>query len=150
MITDYLPHPSLVPKLKTSNGDKIPLNALLKIDPDDLVREYELQAPWMAVIQYEYGLVELRIEKKEREIKEMESAVFLRTRDRLRLGNKIPNEATIKANVVVDDTIKTLYAELFQLKEQAVALTAARTAFLARKDMLISLGAEVRLDKKSQ
>ena len=149
-MTDHLPHQSLIPRLKTSNGDKIPLSALLRIDPEDLIREYELQAPWMAVIQYEYGLIELRIERKEREIKEVEAAVFLRTRDRLRLGNKIPNEATIKANVVVDDAIKALYVELFQLKEQVVALTAARTAFLARKDMLISLGAEVRLDKKSQ
>ncbi len=149
-MSDYLPHPSLIPKLKTRNGDKIPLNALLTIDPENLVREYELQSPWMAVLQYEYGLVELSIERKEREIKEAESEVFLKTRDRLRLGNKIPNEATIKANVVVDERIKNLYQELFSLKEQANALSSARNAFLTRKDMLISLGAEVRLDKKSQ
>lgn len=147
---DYLPSPSLIPKLTTASGNKIPLNALLRIDPENLVQEYELQSPWMAVLQYEYGLVELRIEKKEREIKEAEAEVFLRTRERLRLGGKAPNEATIKANVVVDERIKELYEQLFSLKEQANVLGAARNAFLTRKDMLISLGAEVRLDKKSQ
>jgi hypothetical protein len=149
-MSDYLPDPALIPKLTTESGRKIPLNALLRIDPENLIQEYELQSPWTAVLQYEYGLVELNIEKKEREIKEVEAEVFLKTRERLRLGGKAPNEATIKANVVIDERIKDLYKQLFFLKEQANALSAARNAFLTRKDMLISLGAEVRLDKKSQ
>jgi hypothetical protein len=147
---EYLPHPSLIPKLTTSSGEKIPLGALLKIEPENLVQEYELQAPWMAVLQYEYGLIELKIERKEREIKEIEAEVFLSTRERLRLGGKAPNEATIKANMVTDDRVRALHRDLFFLKEQEVVLTAARMAFNARKEMLISLGAEVRLDKKSQ
>ena len=140
----------MLPKVTTEDGKEIPLKALLTIDPDDLVSEYELQSPWMAVLQYEFGKIELRIERKEREIKEVEAEVFISVRDRLRLGGKAPNEATIKANVVVDEQIKKLYAELFALKEKAVALSAARLAFLARKEMLISLGAEVRMDRKGQ
>jgi hypothetical protein len=150
MKEDYLPNHTLIPKLATASGVKIPLNALLRIDPENLIQEYELQAPWMAVLQYEYGLVELDIERKEREIKEAEATVFLKTRERLRLGGKAPNEATIKANVIIDDHIKDLYSQLFSLKEQANVLSAARSSFLTRKDMLISLGAEVRLDKKGQ
>jgi hypothetical protein len=145
---DYLPHSSLIPKLTTANGEKIPLGALLKIDPENLIQEYELQAPWMAVLQYEHGLIELKIDRKEREIKEAEAESFLKIRERLRLGGKVPNEATIKANMVVDERIKALYRDLFSLRDQEVALTAARVAFNARKEMLISLGAEVRLDKK--
>jgi hypothetical protein len=147
---EYLPHPSLIPKLKTSGGDRIPLSALLRIDPENLIHEYELQSPWMAVLQHEYGLVELQIERKEREIKEAEAEAFLRVREQLRLGGRVPNEATIKANVTVDERVKSLYQDLFSLREQEVVISAARLAFNARKEMLISLGAEVRLDKKSQ
>lgn len=140
----------MIPKLKTSDGRVIPLAALIRIEPENLIPEYELQAPWTAVLQYEYGILELLIEKKEREIKETESELFISVRDRLRLGTRAPNEATIKATVASDQQMKDLYQELFALKEKMIPLNAARVAFNVRKDMLVSLGAEVRLDKKSQ
>lgn len=146
---NYLPAPGMIPKIVTSDGTKIPLSKLLRIDPDGLVQEYELQAPWVAVIQFEYGKVELAVERKERQIKEVEAATLTRTRDRMRLGTKVPNEATLKAAVVSNEEVKELYQELFSLKDTLNALNAARLAFSVRKDMLVSLGAEVRLDRKS-
>ena len=147
-MSDYLPSKSCLKDITLRDGTVVPLRSLIRINPDNLVPDYELQAPWMAVIALEYTTIELEIEIKERSIKEMEAAASLRARKNS-AGTKL-TEATVRAKAVNDPEVREAYEELWELKREILPISAARTAFYARKEMLISLGAEVRLDRKGQ
>lgn len=143
------PKASMLPKVVTKAGIPVPLRKIVVIDPESLIDAYESQTPWVAVLQYEYGIAELDLDRIERKIKEKEADAYLNTRRRLSIGSKAPNEATIKASVTSSQEICELYEEMFAIKERLAGLKAARDAMSTRQHMLISMGAEVRLDKRS-
>lgn len=145
---DYLPHSSMMPVVSTFNGERIPFSNLIRIDPDNLIPEYELQAPWAAAIGYSASMKEIEIERVERDIKTTEARSFIAAKKKLDDTKPVP-DTLAKARSQVTAELEELYEKLFKLKEEAAALVSARISWATRKEMLISLGAETRIDKKS-
>jgi len=91
----------------------------------------------------------MKAERAKRKIKVAESRRFVSLRDMLesKMG-KAPSNEVVSHNVNIDPDICTLYDEYYDLQETADALDSARFALYARREILIQMGAETRLDRK--
>lgn len=136
------------PEVFTIGGDLIPVQDLLVLDPENLSVDYEIHAPWASVINDLCSHAKIKIEKLERKIEVQEAKAFLRLRDSLAFQGKRPSVDVIKAHVKVDEEVNDLYSKLFKLKQEYEQILALRLAMSDRKEMLISLGAEIRLGRK--
>lgn len=145
----YSPGKDSLPRVQTADGTDIPLNKLLNIDPDAVRADFQHVPGWQAAVAYAASLAKLRVDIKRRKIKEMESAKYIQMREILSDKlEKPPSEALIMHNVNVDPEIRNLYRELFDLERSSGALEAAKYAMYTRRDILIQMGAETRLDRK--
>lgn len=128
------------------DGERLKVPTLLSIDPDDLDGEYQMLSSWSATISYQAMLCSVRVEKQERKIKELESEAYLKL---LSSAAKKPSEGSLKANVALSAVVKAAYTELYKLMEDQCAWEALKQGMAAKKDMIVNLGASLRLDKKS-
>lgn len=136
------------PVIMTKSGQKIPIRQLLMLDQDNLDLEYEIQSPWSMVIQDLCSSLSLKVERLERRIDSMEAKKFLHYRSALATGARPPSVEVVKSHVTIDPEVEALYEELFTVKKEYESVAALKLAFACRKDMLISLGAEIRLGRK--
>lgn len=136
------------PTVLTKSGRKVPVRDLLALDQSRLELEYEIQSPWSAVIQDICTSLQIKVDRLERRIDSLEAKKFLHYRASLQVGPRPPSNEVVKANVAVDADVEALYEEFFAAREDYEAAAAVRLAFTTRKDMLINLGAEVRLSRK--
>jgi hypothetical protein len=75
-----------------------------------------------------------------------EATRYLAIREELDNGGKKPTEATVKANVEVDDEVVTARLRLVDCEAEKVRLWGVLDALRAKKDALISLGAHIRAE----
>lgn len=136
-----------LPVLKTRTGRVVPIKELLRLDQQNLADDYELQAPWSAVIQDICGSFKVQLERQERAVKRTEARKFLSYRDS-GAGGKAPSVDVVKALVASDPEVEEEFQKLFELQEQYEAAMAVNMAMQARKDMLVNLGADVRLSRR--
>ena len=140
-------------QLKKADGSISALNPedLLKIDPENLLNEYEVQAGWESVVTYHHALARTRIAIAERNIKELEAELFLDFRSRLKgESSRLPSVDVLKAMVTDSKSVREAYQKLSELMLWESQLSALRLGFQCKRDMLINMGAELRIDKKSQ
>jgi len=149
-ISDYLPAPELLPILTAGNGSKIPVRDLLRIDPNNLVHEFQIHPNWQASIAWHTSLQEVAVSRLERDIDRMEAHLYIRERTRLTAsGGRAPGVELVKAYVTVDPALVELQDRLFREREKLGAWKAAANAVYARRECLINMGAETRLDRKT-
>ena len=142
-----LPDPSLMPVLTTEGGYILPVSKLLKILPDNIDEEYRLQASWFATVCYQTEIREVELERLERRIKELESAVYLTLRGDVTI--KKPSEASLKAAIVTHAGVKKAWKQHSDLRRTYVAWSSVKQGLIQKLQMLINLGASRRLDKKA-
>lgn len=139
------PPPSILPVLKV--GDfTLPVAALLKLDADNLDDAYQAQAAWFATLSYQESLLEGKIRRKERHIKELEASHYKEISEK---AAKKPAEAAIKALISISVPVRRAHQELLDLEEERDAWSAVRAAMAQKKDMMVNLGASKRLDQKA-
>jgi hypothetical protein len=131
------------------DGSEIPLYTLLHINPEAVRNDFQHAATWQATVAYAAAVKRLALARLKRRIKKAESVRFLQLRDLMtaKLG-KAPSNELVDHNVRVDPKISDLWDEYEALEEESEALESARFALYARREMLISMGAETRLDRK--
>lgn len=139
------PPTSLLPNLKVGDFD-VPVAALLRVDPESLDEGYAAQAAWFATLSYQESLIESKINKQARHIKELEASHYKEISER---SQKKPAEAAIKALITISVPVRTAYAKLLALEEERDAWSAVRQGLAQKKDMLVNLGAGRRLDQKA-
>ncbi len=149
-ITDYLPAEVLLPILTASNGSRIPVRDLLRIDPNNLVHEFQIHPNWQATIAWQTSLQEVKVARLDRDVERLEASLYIRERSRMTAeGKKTPGVELIKSYVTVDPALRDLQDRLFDEKEKLGAWKAAANAVYARRECLINMGAETRLDRKT-
>lgn len=141
-----LPPAGAIPLL-TRTGDRIEFDDLVKIDADNLVSSFERQAAWAGFFNYQSFLANARVDRKTRQLKELEGELYLHYRNSGSTKKLTVDE--IKASVFSDVKMRQLYDELYALKREQAAWDAAKWAWSDRKDMLVQLGADKRADQKN-
>lgn len=143
-----LPRPKKedLPHLTTEAGNGIPVYDILDINTDH--PEYYLrdQTDWQALVSYQHGLAKLRVEHAERNLEETKAEVFIGICNSNK-GTKMTVDY-IKSLVTIDDRVKKAKNKIEVAKERESALESMRWAMQTRKEMLIQLGADVRLERK--
>jgi hypothetical protein len=155
VISHYMPlrlgRPSVedLPDVQTESGHEIPIMDLLHVDPDNLPNGMAEQADWQALIGYQHALAVLRREKLDRKLKELEATVSVRVFEEIEEEDgKRPTIAMIDNRVMTNSAVIGLKDKIEVAKLREKSLEVLRSAFQTRKDMLIQLGAEIRLDRK--
>jgi hypothetical protein len=126
------------------------LAKLTRIDAGNLVHEYETHPGWSALIASYHADAKIRVMRKENELDNREAEKFFYLKDNYEklFGGK-PTVESLKMAVQADPSLQALREEIVELKAQEIRLNAARESFLSRKDMLISLGAHERAERKT-
>lgn len=140
------PHIDDFPLLETESGHKIPVYDLLEIQPDKISSYLCEQAEWQAVILFSHGKWKLGVEQLKRRVEEIEAAVYIELHTKM-AGQKATVDL-LKSFVIIDDRVKVARNKLREAQKVENAFESMRHAMQTRKDMLIQLGADVRLDKK--
>ena len=151
MTDDFQDAPTVesLPSIRGVDGSPIPLHTLLHIDPESVRNDFEHAASWQATVAYAAAVKKLAVERKRRDIKKAESRRFLALRDQLeRKMGKPPSIDVVNHNVNIDPVVSEMWDEYFDLAAESDALESARFALYARREMLISMGAETRLDRR--
>jgi hypothetical protein len=122
---------------------KNPEPELLRINENDLGKEFGEQASlyFEYAFAYEFAQVELLASKYELERVQSEIDKELRQNTDKRL-----TEAEIDRRIKLDERFKTAYYGMLDKKLRAAMLGSFVEALRQRKDMLISLGAQRRLE----
>lgn len=139
------------PEAVTTSGSRIPIDQLLRVDPSNIRPHLETHAAWQAVISHAASVARLKVEISERHIKELESEKFIHYYTILsdKMG-KPPSVDVVKHNVANDSEVRHAYKELFARKYKSSQLEDIRFSMHTRKEMLINLSAESRLDRRSE
>lgn len=146
----WLPKAQLLPVLMSENNERIPLSDLLRIDPASMVMELRVQSSWQAVISYRCMMQEVVVQRAERDLDRTEATLFIEFRGTLAAkGAKVPSAELVKSYVATDPRLIRAQDALFAAKEKLAAWKSAMQAMHARRECLINMGAEVRIDKKS-
>ncbi len=122
---------------------------LLRIDAGNLVDEYEKHAGWQGLIASYHAEAKIRVMRSEDEYdaKEAEAYFHLVENFETIYGAK-PTVDRLKMALVSNPDLQALRNGIIELKAQELRLESARNSFMARKDMLISLGAHERSERK--
>lgn len=146
----HIPTPSSkdLPELLTESGVKIPLQDLLEIEPDKVGLYLSNQAGWQAVIAYSHGKAKLATERLKKRVEEVEAETFISIW-RAHKGVKGVTMDVIKNLVVIDPNYEAARLRYLKAKETELAFETARNAMQVRCEMIIQLGADVRLEKKA-
>jgi hypothetical protein len=143
----FLPRPEDLPQLRTADGHPIPFAQLLAIDVDNISAEYETHAAWLATIGYASAEAAAYVTKLERKLARLGAQLlFSKTAEAHAAGLKRTVDA-IKAMILIDEEYVALEDELTEAERKAGILKSGLTAFAARRDMLVNLGAEERLNR---
>lgn len=143
------PATQLLPVLRNDEGHKVPLSALLKIDPSDMISELRVQAAWQAVISYQTTRQEVKVSRLKREVDKIEAGLFIEYRAGVAAKTtRAPGVELIKSYVAVDPRLTSAQDKLFAAEEELGAWKAAISAMHARRECLINMGADLRIDKK--
>lgn len=140
------PHKEDLPLLETESGHKIPVYDILEIQPDKISSYLCEQAEWQGTIQFAHGKWKLVVEQLKRRVDEVEATVYVELHTKF-AGQKATVEL-LKNLVILDDRVKVAKNKLRDAQQSENAFESMRHAMQTRKDMLIQLGADVRLDKK--
>ncbi len=149
MSEEYQPLPQVYPTLTLGNGIKVPVKELLEIDGENLIPCYTNQSAWMGVIGFELASVTAMIDKLERDIKRMESRYTLEYRDILTNGKKAQPEWFVKAKIAASPDVQEKQDELAKFESHRAKVQAFRNALLGRGDMLVNMGADLRLSNRA-
>lgn len=138
-----------IPKLRSFGGHILDLPQLLRIDAGNLANEYQTHAGWQAFIAYQHSEAKILKERAERKVKAIEADKFLYFKERFEsiFGFK-PTETSIECAITRDPDYIAAVDELFDAKRLENIWEVARGAFLARKDMLVNIGAHERTERK--
>jgi len=143
-----LPRPDKkdLPYIVTESGSEIPVYDLLDINTDHPEFYLRDQTDWQALISSQHGIAKLRVEHLENKLEETKAEVFVEV-SKASKGLKVTVDY-IKSLVIIDDRVKKIKAKIELAREKESALESMRWAMQTRKDMLIQLGADVRLERK--
>lgn len=143
-----LPRPKKedLPYLVTESGSEIPVYELLDINVDHPEFYLRNQVDWQALVSYQHGLAKLQVELLESRLEEIRSEVFVQVMSAVK-GTKATVEY-IKSLVTVDERVKKAKRKIELAKQRESALDSMRWAMQTRKEMLIQLGADTRLERK--
>lgn len=149
-IDAWLPATQLLPVLKSESGHGIPLRDLLKIDPQNLIMDFQIHPNWQATIAWQTTRQEVRTQRAKRDLGRAEALVFQEHRARLMGASaRSPGVDLVNSYVVLDPRVIAAQDQLFAEEEKLGAWKAATGAMYARRECLINMGAEVRLERKS-
>lgn len=147
-LSRYLPAKVLLPVLTAEDGSKVPLNSLLQLDPQNLLTEYGIHAPWHATVSWGYYRQQVETERAKRELSRTEAQLYLDHRTRLGAGAaRAPSAELVKSWVEVDPRLEEAQERYFAAMERLGAWRAASEAMQSRRECLISMGAEVRRER---
>lgn len=147
---DMIPNRALMPVLVTESGDKVPICDLLLIDPTTLIQDLQIQPSWQAAVSYQCTLQEVRVSRLEREVDKTEAQLSIDHRNKIKAATgKAPGVETVKSYVLSDPILTNVQNKLFEAREKLGAWKAAISALHARRECMINMGAEVRIDKKA-
>ncbi len=149
-IDAWLPATQLLPVLMSESGHGIPLRDLLKIDPQNMIMDFQIHPNWQATIAWQTSRQEIRTQRAKRDLGRAEALVFQDHRSRL-MGTttRAPGVDLVNSYVVLDPRVIEAQDRLFAEEEKLGAWKAATGAMYARRECLINMGAEVRLERKS-
>jgi hypothetical protein len=132
--------------------DEVTLNLakLMRIDSGNLTREYETHAGWQAYVAALHADAQIRTMRKENELEHKESERFLYLKENFeKIYGYKPTMELLKMAVNTDPGLQEIRDEIVDLKAVEAQFFAARQSFLGRKDMLVSLGAHERSERKT-
>lgn len=137
------------PKLQTSNGGEIQFSELVQIDPDNVAKEFEMHTAWQATLGFAHAAASQVADAYERklDIKKADLSFYLRKHMEKEAGIK-PTVDAVASAIKMDEEVNAMEEELSTLRLREKNLEVAVKAFMTRKEMLISLGAELRADRK--
>lgn len=137
-----------LPDLNSEIGTPIHVGKLLRIDSGNLMREFETHAKWQGFIGFQHAEAKLAVGYMESDIARKEAEKYLYLKENFeKIYNYKPTVESIKAAVAVDAEVVKLEDKLRILKRRSDFLDVLRQAFLAKKDMLVSLGAHERSER---
>lgn len=145
--SDRLPPQSL--RLITDDKIEVPFGELVKIDPDNLTQAYTTQAAWAGFFNYHSALANARVEKQQRNIKRIEAEKFQYYKGISQEGKKRPTVEDIKSAVASDKDLATQNEILDRLKIVALNWESAKWSWHDRKDMLMQMGADSRIERQT-
>ncbi len=149
-LDQWLPATQLLPVLKSESGHGIPLRDLLKLDPQDMIAAFQIHPNWQATIAWQTTRQEVRTQRAKRDLGRAEALVFQEHRSRLMGASaRSPGVDLVNSYVVLDPRVIAAQDQLFAEEEKLGAWKAATGAMYARRECLINMGAEVRLERKS-
>lgn len=138
-----------IPQLRSSGGSRIPVVELLRIDPGNLHEAFVNHATWQGFISFQHAEAKLMVARAERMIKQLRAERWLYFKENLEeLFSIKATIDSIESAIERDPEVKKAYDALFALEYRERQLDALRSAFLARKDMLVNLGADERAERR--
>jgi hypothetical protein len=135
-----------LPLIVTENGNDIPVYALLDINTDHPEFYLRDQCDWQALVSYQHGLAKLRVEHLEDRLEAIKAEVYQQI-TQAHQGSKATVDY-IKSLVTTDTRVLGAKSKIQVAKEREMALESMRWAMQTRKEMLIQLGADTRLERK--
>lgn len=142
----FMPNAADLPQLVTAGGAIMPFPQLIAIDPQNLMAEYEQHAAWQATIGYACAKAQSFAESLKRRVKRMEASKYFSVQEDLRKAGTRATVDAITNTVLLDPDIIDAQDALGAAEEKAAILEQALRAFIARKDMLVNLGAHERAE----
>jgi len=119
----------------------------LKIDPNDIDQEFQDQSgkfAWWATLA---SLAEYNYLRKRQARKEKEADQYVQLRRLAEATGKRVTEKQLEAQLTLDPEVKALVLQELEAQKQFSILSAITQAFRQRKDMLVSLGSNLRAEK---
>jgi len=138
-----------IPKVLSTAGHEIKVVELLRIDPGNLYDAFVTHATFQGFIGFQHAEARLYTARAERLLKQIRAEKWIYFKEHLESVFSIKaTESAIDAAIERDPEVKAAYAEIMNLEYRERQLDALRQAFLARKDMLITLGADERAERR--
>jgi len=120
----------------------------LKIDVNNIDQEFQDQPgkfAWWATLE---SLAEYNYLQKKRIRKEKEAEQYMKLRKLYETSGKRVTEKQLEAQIALDPEVKACVLQEIEAQKQFSILSAITQAFRQRKDMLVSLGSNLRTEMK--
>lgn len=134
--------------LESSDGYKVNVNKLLRVDENNIQEAYTTQAAWSHFFLREASEAKLLVERQRRHIAELKGKTYLEYKHEAADSNLKPPVSQLEAAVESDTRVADAHKKLHRLQKNALQWEAVQYAWRDRLQMLIQLGAELRLEKK--
>ena len=138
-----------MPSITTAGGSVLVVSELLRVDAGNLDNEMLKHASYQGFIGFQHAEAELMVSRASRKMRQLRATKFFYYKEHMEsIYGVRPTADTVEAAVEKDVDVIKGYAELADLEHRERQLYVLREAFLARKDALVHLSANERIERR--